>query len=175
VSDDGSAGCTTEVTIRNLAPTGLTRYVAGGPRGTLRDLVEVYVPAGSELLSVVVDGEPVDFSDERQGDLRAVGVPVSIPRTESATLSVGYELPSNGSGFTVAMTPQPLARDATAEVALDLPSGWTVSGPGRLDGGTWRYGGSLDAPLTIDARPDDHTGIPALWKSLVRFWNDPIL
>jgi hypothetical protein len=175
VSDDGSAGCTTEVTIRNLAPTGLTRYVAGRPPGTLRDLVEVYVPAGSELLSVVVDGEPVDFSDERQGDLRAVGVPVSIPRTESATLSVGYELPTRRSGFTVAMTPQPLTRDVTAEVALDLPSGWTVSGPGRLDGGTWRYGGSLDAPLTIDARPDDRTGIPALWKSLVRFWNDPIL
>jgi hypothetical protein len=175
VNDDGSAGCTTEVTIRNKAPTGLTRYVAGRPRGTLRDLVEVYVPASSKLLSVVVDGEPVDFSDERQGELRAVGVPVSIPRTESTTLSVGYELPSHGSGFTVAMTPQPLARDATAEVALDLPSGWTVSGPGTLDGRTWRYGGRLDAPLTIDARPDDRTGIPALWKSVVRFWNEPIL
>jgi hypothetical protein len=175
VSDDGSAGCTTEVTIRNIAPTGLTTYVAGRPPGTLRDLVEVYLPASSKLLSVMVDGELVDFSDERQGELRAVGVPVSIPRTERATVSVGYELPSRGGRLTVTMTPQPLARDATAEVALDLPSGWTASGPGRLDGRTWRHSGTLDAPLIIDARPDERTGIPALWKSLIRFWNEPIL
>jgi Protein of unknown function (DUF4012) len=175
VRDDGTAGCTTEVTIRNVAPTGLTTYVAGRPSGTLRDFVEVYLPASSNVLSVVIDGEPEDFSDERQGELRAVGVPVSIPRTGHATISVGYELRPRGSGLTVSLIPQPLARDATAEVALDLPSGWTATGPGSMDGRTWRYTGSLDAPLTIEAGPDDRTGLPALWKALVRFWNEPIL
>jgi Protein of unknown function (DUF4012) len=175
VRDDESAGCTTEVTIRNVAPAGLTTYVAGRPPGTLRDFVEVYLPASSKVLSVAVDGEPKDFSDERQGELRAVGVPVSIPRTEQATISVGYELRPRGSGLTVSLIPQPLARDATAEVALDLPSGWTATGPGGMDEGTWRYTGSLDAPLTIEAGPDDRTGLPALWKALVRFWNEPIL
>ena len=175
VRDDGSAGCTTEVTVRNVAPAGLTTYVAGRPPGTLRDFVEVYLPASSRVLSVVVDGEPGDFSDEGQGELRAVGVPVSIPRTEHVTISVGYELRARGSGLTVSLIPQPLARDATAEVALDLPSGWTASGPGGMDDGMWRYSGSLDAPLTIEAGPDDRTGLPALWKALVRFWNEPIL
>ena len=175
VADDGSAGCTTEVTIRNVAPTGLTTYVAGRPPGTLRDFVEVYLPASSKVLSVAVDGKPKDFSDERQGELRAVGVPVSIPRTGHATMSVGYELRPRRSSLTVSLLPQPLARDATAEVALDLPSGWTATGPGGMDGGTWRYTGSLDAPLTIEAGPDDRTGLPALWKALVRFWNEPIL
>jgi hypothetical protein len=174
ISDDGDeAACTTEVRIRNDAPRGLIRYVAGKPYGVVEHLFEVYVPEDAEVRSVGLDGAPVEFYPDRQDGHEVVGAFVETARGERHTLRVGYELPLDGS-YTLEVLPQPLAHDARLRVTITAPASWLVAGEGRRELGTLRYSGSLDRTLRFSAAPVDKEGLAAAWDALVGFWREPL-
>ena len=133
----------------------------------------MFVPSTAEIAAVAVDGRPKEFRPEEQAGRTAVGVYVEVPQGDDTTISVDYELPKDEHGYSLEALPQPLARDATTEIKLELPSDWVVRGPGRQGDG-WSYEGTFDRALSIDAGPDERTGIPALWDSMVDFWKQPL-
>jgi hypothetical protein len=172
---DASALCVNDVTLRNGTPTGLTRYVAGHPYGMLRNNVETYLPGDAEVQLVQVDGEDTDYEPDEDEGHTIVEVYVRVPRGEERTISVQYALPPRAGGYSFVAHPQPLARDALLEVALELPSDWTIRGPGEGRDGVWRYSGDFVGEVELFASPDQRTGIPGLWDSLSDFWSDPLL
>jgi Protein of unknown function (DUF4012) len=174
VSDDGSAHCIDHVTLANEAPEGLITYVAGRPYAMVRNNVETYVPIEAQLQAVRVDGEDAEHKlDEEEGH-RIVEVYVEVPRGEARTITIQYALPAGEAGYSFRADPQPLARDATLEVALVLPPDWDVDGPGEARDGIWRYSGVFDETFELRAKPDQRTGIPGLWDSLTDFWTRPV-
>lgn len=168
--------CVTSVSIRNEAPTGLPAYVTGSdkPYGRINDFVEIYVPEEAEITGLSRNGEEVGVALEEQADRVSVGLSVGIDRGETSEVQVGYTLPFDHNGYSFQATPQPLVRDASIELTLGLPHGWTVRGPGRWEDDTFRYRGTLDRTLSVKAAPSGRSGFAALWESLTKFWNEPL-
>lgn len=169
------ATCATTVRFENKAPKGLTTFVAGVPYGLLRSYVEIYVPGSAELDEVRVDGRAANFRPELHEDMLSLGVYIEIPRTESVEVSSFYRLRLGDRGYRLVATPQPLARDADLSISVGIPDGWSATGAGTVRDGVLRVTGPFDAPLDIAARPDDRTGVSALWENLVSFWNEPVI
>ena len=167
--------CVTSVTITNDAPKGLPDYVTGGadPYGLIRAFVEVFVPATAEVTGVERDGDTTPLVVERQEDRTSLGMSTSIPRGGRTRIEAAYTLPLSDA-YSLLATPQPLSSDAEIEVALRLPTDWTVRGPGRWEDDIFRYEGTFDEPLSISAAPANRTGLPAFWESLKRFWSEPL-
>jgi hypothetical protein len=172
-----SAACTTQVDLTNSAPTGLSDYVVQDKRSYAfyRGYLEAYVPAEANVSAVTIDGRPARFYPEEEDGRTSLGTYVSIPRSETTSLVVSYDLPLSTRSYSFEMTPQPLAHDADVSVSLELPEDWVATGPGGASGtGTYRYSGPLDGRILISAAPITRWGIPALWESLVDFWNEPV-
>lgn len=167
--------CSTNVTITNEAPKGLPDYVTGGgkPYGQIHDFVEVFVPAAAEVNAVELDDKETPLVVEEQADRTSLGMSTTIPRGAKTRIETAYTLPVD-EGYSLLATPQPLAKDAQIKLSLELPTEWTVRGPGRWEDGIFRYEGTFDEPLEITAGPADLTGLPALWESLKRFWREPL-
>lgn len=167
--------CVTKVSLTNDAPVGLPDYVTGAikPYALMRSLVEVYTPAAAEVTGVERNDEPIGRIIEEHGDFIASSVYVEIPRGETSTVEVSYNLPVDDHYYLVAM-PQPLAKDADIELALQVPVDWTIRGPGKWEDDIYRYTGTFDETLEIDAFPTERKGLSALWKSISNFWNEPL-
>ncbi|HYU56511.1 MAG TPA: DUF4012 domain-containing protein [Actinomycetota bacterium] len=168
------ARCATTVRLRNVAPSGLPRYVAGTPYGLLRSYLETYVPEDAEVIGVVLDGEPAAHQVEPQAGRVAIGVYVEVPPGGTAEVEVRYVLPGSGQTYSLVALPQPLVRDADLLLALRLPRDWEVIGPGAWDGDVWRYRGGFAGPVGILAGPDQRSGIPRIWDALTDFWRGPL-
>ena len=172
--DDENLSCATTVRLENGTPEGLTTYVAGTPYGLLRSYVEIFVPKDAILDEVRVDGRPADFRPDPHEDMLSLGVYVEVPRGRSVEISAVYRAPIDG-GYHLVATPQALAHDARLSLALEIPDGWAVSGPGeRGEDGVLRLTGAFDRPVEIEIAPEERKGLTALWHRLARFWNEPL-
>jgi hypothetical protein len=168
------ATCVTRTTLRNEAPTGLIGYAAGGPPyGLLRTFLETYVPAKADVTGFEINDESTNYIEEPHESWTSVGTDLEVPRGKSATVEVAYDLPLSDS-YALTAAPQPLAKDAAVEIALRLPQDWVVRGPGRQEDEIFHYEGPMDDLLSIKAEPDQTTGLPALWQTLVSFWQEPL-
>lgn len=174
VAEDGGARCRTEITLRNEAPSGLPRYVAGRPLGLLRTLLEAYLPGEARVAEVELDGDPAEVRLESQMGHTVISTYIETPREAERTLRVTYHLDGQD-GYRLTISPQPLSQDARIDLAVALPEGWTVIGPAtENEQGVLAYQGSLDRRIIIRAEPSRKTGISAAWARLVRFWTKPI-
>ena len=174
VEGDASATCSTTVTLKNDAPDGLSRYVAGRPYALLRSYVEVYVPAAAELDSVTVDGAPADFFPQEEEGAESVAVSVRVPQGEQTAIEVRYDLPAGGGGYSFVADPQALAHDARLTVAIAFPRDWTIDAPGEVRDGVLDYEGPFVSRYEVRTEPDRRTGIPGVWDSLTDFWREPL-
>lgn len=174
VVDATTAECLTSVSIANHVPGGLPRFVYQyRPYGLFKDFVELYVPSGAALQSVELDGQPARVVQAPEDGYSAVGVYVELPRGQTSRIALRYRLRLRGR-YSLDLLSQPLAHDAAAHVALDLPSSWEVQGPGAITDGVLRYSGPLDRRLEWSAGPAQETGIPGVWAALGRFWSRPL-
>lgn len=173
VRTDEDTSCETETRLANEAPDDLITYVAGRD-GVLRSYFETYLPGDADIDFVEVNGDDREFRIEKHDGLKSVGVYLEIPRGEAFDIRVGYNLPAAEDGFLLAVEPQPLAKDATLELEVRLPSGWVERGPGELDGNILRFEGPLDRSLLFEGQPDPRTGIPGVWQAIKNFWNRPL-
>ena len=160
--------CVLETSLTNLAPEGLTRYVAGRPYAMLRSYVELFIPVDATLAGVYIDGEPAEYATFDEGEVQSVAVYMEVPREEHRTITVHYAAPSRGD-YSLVLEPQPLAHDAHVDVGLRVPGDWTVGSPLVRTDDAYRYSGALEGELRITARPDARTGIPALWDGFLDF------
>ncbi|MGH2757809.1 MAG: DUF4012 domain-containing protein [Actinomycetota bacterium] len=172
--DPTSAVCSTEVSLSNIAPKSLPEYVTQGKSRALHEsFVEIYVPASAEITEVTRDDEGVNYSRARDDGRVAAGVFVEIPRGDDTRFRVEYELPVTGSGFSMQILPQPLARPAMLDVRLQVPAEWTFSdGPGSRTGPHLTYSGELDTRMTFEALPSEEgpSGISSLWGQFRSLW-----
>ena len=171
--EESRATCTTRVKLRNIAPKGLTRYVANDPYGLLESYVEVYVPRRAEIVSARRDGEPASVTVEAHKGMASIGTIVRLPRGEQTVVSVRYSLPLEGS-YSLVITPQPLSTPAEVAVKLSVPDGWIARGADTASSGEFTYSGELTSPLEVEAGLEARPGVEAAWRELVRFWNQPI-
>ena len=176
IESQESTLCSTEVSIRNATPPGLTRFeYQYRPYGLFKNVVEIYVPAGADLLSVEVDGSPEDFFKNREDGLAPVGVYIEIPRGLTSSVRVEYELPTED-GYTLEVAPQPLVTDAHLSVDLAIPVRWEVDGPEGLSrGDSVHWEGKLDRRLRFEAGSSERSGLAALWQNIGHFMREPLL
>jgi hypothetical protein len=167
------AECSTRVRVRNIAPDGLPRIVAGHPYGVLTSFLEVYVPERAEISYVERDGRGADHFENRQDGHTAVGFDLTLKPGDQTTVDVGYDLPVDG-GYSLKVMPQPLTHPASLEIALEFPEDWVAWGPRERDDGTFRHSGNLTQQFTVTAGPSDRSGLSAAWEKLLRFWNEPV-
>lgn len=171
---ESEALCKTSVTLTNTAPTGLTTYAAGRPYGVLENLLEVYLPNEAELLAAERDGETADVLIEGQDGYTAVGYELAIRPGDHTTVTVSYSLQLGGDGYSLVMTPQPLAFDADVAVRLSAPDGWVVRTAGGGSTGELAYEGPWSDGLRFSARPSRRTGLAGAWNALTTFWKEPV-
>jgi hypothetical protein len=140
-----------------------------------RNVLEIYVPAKADLQSVEVDDEREDYFDHPEDGYRALGVPIELPRGETATMRVIYELPAEDN-YTLEVIPQPLVVDASLEIELAIPDSWQVDGPeGVSRDDSIRWEGMLDRRLRFEAGSSERSGLAALWEGLGHFLREPLL
>jgi Protein of unknown function (DUF4012) len=180
--DGDSARCETMVELSNETPEGLNEFVTqasspekrGHPYGTYIGYLEVYVPERAELDGVTLDGRAAPFFPETEDDRRSIGMYFSTLRRETTRVRVVYELELDDTGYSLEVSEQPLAFDATVDVTVRGPQDWIVTGPGTQNEGTIRFDGNLDGALRFEVRPAGATGITSLWRTLVEFWTQPL-
>ena len=177
------AHCESVVRLTNGTPRGLNEYVTqinnrvkrSHGYGTYLGYLEVYVPETAQITSVSLDDEVATFYPESEDRRKSLGMYFSTPRSERTTARVSYDLKLPTSGYSLEITPQPLAFDATVEVAITGPSDWYFSGPGTQVGERIEFRGELDRTIRYEIRPFERTGIPAAWNALLEFWTEPVL
>jgi hypothetical protein len=172
--DYSEAVCGTQVTLTNNAPRKLSRYVAPRRNNETNEFLEIYVPGDAEVSAVELDGKPAQFLPDTHGDLRTVGVDVGIERGESTTLTVSYTLPLDGE-YDLTVVPQPLAKDASVRVELEVPGDWTVAGPDGSEEGGLIYDDDLTGTLRFEAAPTERSGLARAWEALSDFWNEEVI
>ena len=174
VHAQGLTLCETTVALKNSAPPGLSKYVAGAqPYGQLRSLLEVYLPDKAILQRVLLDGKPATFDRQSEDGLRSVAVedPGWNPGG-TGHLPVDYALPPAPGGYSLQITPQPLAHDADLHLTLRIPDGWTLAGTTShrsLRSLVYDQSGSLSYPQTISATPDSGEAITSVWQKVDSF------
>jgi hypothetical protein len=177
-----SVRCESVVRLTNGTPRGLNDYVTqitnrvkrSHGYGAYLGYLEVYVPDAAQLTSVTLDGEVATFYPESEDGRKSLGMYFSTPRGQETVVTVAYDLRLPNAGYSLEITPQPLAFDATVEVAITGPSDWSFSGPGKQIGERIEFRGELDKTIRYEIRPFDRTGIPAAWNRLVGFWTEPL-
>jgi hypothetical protein len=171
-----STHCATQVSIDNATPRGLSRFEYQHlPYGLFENVVEIYMPAEAELLSVELGGVPAAFFKNREDGLSAVGVYVEIPRGQATTVSVAYDLPPEHR-YDLSVVPQPLVEDARLVVDLQIPPGWEFDGPEGWSGDeVVRWEGTLDRRLEFEAGPSERSGFASWWTRIDRFLDEPVL
>ena len=176
IDGEAASQCETTVTLANNTPLSLTPYeYQYRPYGMFKNVLEIYVPANADLQSVEVDDERQDYFDHPEDGYRAVGVSIELPRGESTTMRVAYELPAQDS-YTLEVIPQPLVVDASVEIELAIPSRWEVDGPdGVSREETIRWKGKLDRRLRFEAGSSERSGLASLWEGLGHFLREPFL
>lgn len=172
--DGDEALCETTATLRNRAPDGLSRYVSPRPNNATKEFLEIYAPGSADISAVELDGETAEFLADTQGGLKAIGTDVSIASGEKTTLSVTYRLPLDDA-YELAVAPQPLAKDASVRVELEVPDNWTVVGPEDSEEGGLIYDGELTGTLRFEAAPTKRSGLARAWDALSKFWSDEVL
>jgi hypothetical protein len=176
IDAEAASRCETTVTLANKTPKGLTPYeYQYRPYGMFRNVLEIYIPANADLQSVEIGGEPEDYFDHPEDGYRAVGVPIELPRGESTTMRVAYDLPAED-GYTLEVIPQPLVVDASLEIELAIPDRWEVDGPeGVSRDDSIRWEGMLDRRIRFEAGSSERSGLAALWEGLGHFLREPLL
>jgi hypothetical protein len=179
VQSVGPTRCQTTLTIKNDVPAGLTTYVAGAdPYGELRNLIDLYLPADAVLQQVVMNGSPATFEQQKEDGLTSVGVVVHVLPGGSSKIILDYSLPPSDAGYSLELTPQPLTHDMSLNLALKIPSGWTVAGPnshGTLRDRIYRKSEHLGEPQVVTVQPAvPSRGISALWERWVTYWHSPV-
>jgi hypothetical protein len=175
VADDGSATCSTGTSLTNGAPDGLGRYVGGRPYGVFRSDVQTFLPKGSHVVEVTLDGEPAPALVRGYGATPVVTVYARIEQGDAATVEVVYEVPARAEGdFRLELVPQPLARDARLEVRLSLPRSWRARDLEVDSDGIAERSVVFDRPVTLAAAWPERAGLPALWERLKSFWEEPV-
>ncbi|MBA2724721.1 MAG: DUF4012 domain-containing protein [Actinobacteria bacterium] len=153
IEADGSAACVSELNVRNIAPEGLIRYVAGRPYGLLRNFVEFFVPGTAKISAVRADGDQAPFWKDEQAGRTVIGTYVKAEPGQQMTVSVEYEL-ERASDYRLLAVPQPLARDAFLSIELRVPRGWNIQGPGSTTSGLYTFEGPFRTPIRIRAFED---------------------
>lgn len=167
-----AALCETEVTVRNDAPAGLPRYVAGPKRATLQSYLEIYVPERARVASFAVDGRAHTYFPDRQDGHTSLAVVADVARGSATTVSARYRMSLPGR-YELTAIPQPLPHDARVRTCIAVPSSWTVRGPGG--GEPHCVEGPFDSTIELSAAPRASTGLTGLWDRVVRFWTEPVL
>jgi hypothetical protein len=173
VDNEGVAECSTSVTLRNVAPNGLPRIVAGRPYGVLTNFLEVYIPQRADLKFVERNGEGTTYFEDRQDGHTTIGFNLRLEPGDQTTVEVGYDL-SLEDAYTLDVMPQPLTHSAPLDIVLELPEGWVATGPDGTASEQLDYSGSLTRSMSISAAPESRTGLSGLWDRVVRFWNEPL-
>jgi hypothetical protein len=177
-----TARCQTVAVLENQTPRGLNDYVTqidnrikrSHRYGAYLGYVEVYVPGAAELTGVTLNDRTHSFYPETEDGRKSLGMYFATPRGRETTVQVSYELPLPESGYSLEITPQPLAVDAQLKVQIEGPARWTKSGPGTQDEVSISFAGPLDRTLRLETAPDESTGLTAAWKRLVEFWSQPL-
>jgi hypothetical protein len=171
------ASCSSTITLANASPLGLPPYVVQTDKPSYafyEGYLEIYIPQAAEVSFVELDSEPVTFFPEVEDHRRSIGMMFGVPRGQSITAEVVYELPLDGS-YSLQIDPQPLAHEAGVNVELDLPAAWLTRGPGGETKGPLKFEGTLSGSLKFQSSPDGgRTGLSALWWRLRRFWSEPL-
>jgi hypothetical protein len=172
--EEAVARCRTVVRLTNRTPDGLGELVAPDPYGVTKSYTEIYVPEDAHLLAVKRDGAAASYFLSGEDGLTSYGDLIKVPAGGSSTFEVLYELDVPAGGYSFSATPQPLSHDATLEVRLDVPPGWTVAVDGETVDGQRVFEGELNKTVVITTAPNRRSGLPAFWDALQRFWNDPL-
>jgi hypothetical protein len=88
-------------------------------------------------------------------------------------LTLTYTLPLDGA-YDLTVVPQPLAKDASVRVELEVPGDWTVVGPDDSEEGGLIYEEELTGTVRFEARPTERTGFAKVWDALSDFWSDDL-
>ena len=200
LKEDGSAGATVDLTLRNDAPSeGQPPYVIGpfhpsvesGPgTRTLRTLeagdsvalVNIYcgtdcIPGGAEI-----DGTPIPVRTKVDLGLRYFQHYYAIPSGQQRTLRVSWEDPdawdgnSSGGVYRMTFTNQVTIRPAHVRIRIDPPAGMdvvSVSSPMRVVEGSAVYEGVPGSRLDLEVTFAPPTPV-RLWRNVTRFLTMPI-
>jgi Protein of unknown function (DUF4012) len=171
---DDEALCETRATIRNEAPDGLSEYVSPRPNNEMHEFLEIYLPSNADVTSAALDGEPAQILRDTEAGRVAIGTDIQVQSGNETTFSVTYGLPLENYYDSV-LTPQPLTHDAEIVVDLDVPDGWSVTGPNGRQLGDLHHEGWLVSTLRFEAAPENSSGISRIWDALSDFWNEELL
>jgi hypothetical protein len=174
-----SVDCRTEVRISNGSPDGLPGYVVQAgkkPYGKYEGYLEFYVPERAGIRGVELDGNEVRFYLEQEDMRTSVGLFFEVEQGDVARATLAYELPLKEAGYSLEVTPQPLPVDATVDIRVDAPSGWSLEGPDGERRGELEFSGRLVGPIRVEAadRLAVRGGLAGIWERLSRFWSEPL-
>lgn len=172
IKEGSRAQCSTTVTIKNVVEQDLPHTVANEPYGVMETFVEFFIPKRADLGAVYLDGERIRFYLDRQDGHSAVGVFTRIRQRDAVRVRVTYGLPTDDR-YSLRVIPQPLAFDATLQINLEVPSGWTVRGL-VPHGDRFTYDGALDRSFVVEAEAVSRSGLPGAWDRIVAFWREPV-
>jgi hypothetical protein len=173
---DVVARCNVSVRLANVAPRGLPLYVVQEKKSyaLYKGYLEIYVPEEAEVTGLTRDGSTAEFFAESEDGRKSLGMYFDLPQNDATLVDVTYDLAIENS-YSVALMPQPLARDARYRLDLAVPDGWVIEGPGSNgDQPAAHSSGLLDASLVWRAGPVQRRGLSALWERLVEFWTEPL-
>jgi hypothetical protein len=172
--------CRTEVGISNESPDGLPGYVVQAGRkpsyAMYEGYLEFYVPERARIRGVELNRREVEFFREHEDMRTSVGIFFEVEQGALAQATLAYELPIEEAGYSLEITPQPLPVDATVNIRVDAPSGWSLEGPDGERRGELEVSGRLEGPIRVEAadRLAVRGGLAAIWERLARFWSEPL-
>lgn len=171
-----SASCTSSVTFKNAAPEGLPRYVVRkkASYALYKGYQEIYIPEAAQITGFTRDGEVVEFFPETEDGRRSLGLHVEVPRGESTTTTVTYDLPLANNSYSLSVLPQPLSINARVHVEVAAPDDWVISSADTESESQFTYEGDLSGTFKVDAQPASAEGLTSLWRRLVDFWQEPL-
>lgn len=187
--DDGSATATTEVVLRNTAPTeGQPAYVLGTP-GVIEEpgdsiaLLNLY--CGTDCLpgDGRLNGEPIDLPIHTDLGARYVQHYYPVRAGEEVALEVGWDDPtawvgnSSGGSFRTTFANQRTVAPAVVRIRIEPPPGMDVveaTEPLRIVDGVAVYEGTLDS--RVDLEVEFAPSLPMrLWRNVIRFLDTPVV
>jgi hypothetical protein len=198
LSDEGSAGGTLDLTLRNDAPvSGQPPYVIGpfrslgegaGPilpnlvAGESVALVNVYCGADCIPREARMDGAPVSVGTDVDLGMRYVQHYYSIRSGDQHTLQVRWDVPaawegnSSGGTYRMTFTNQITIRPARLSLTIAPPPGMrvvSVSAPLRIEGNSAVYQGRPGPRLDVEIQFGPPLPV-RLWRNVTRFLTTPV-
>lgn len=188
LGEDGAAAATTELVLRNLAPTsGQPPYVIGPFKPVKRpgeSVVLVNVYCGTDCVPGVprMNGTPTEMGLRADLGVRYLQTYFSLPSGKEASLELSWEDPNawvgNGSGGTYRMTfaNQVTIRPTVVSIRIEPPPGMDIVGASsslRVVDGAAVYEGTPGSRLDLEVefRPP----LPVrLWRNVSRFLSTPL-